>query len=214
MRARIATKHPPGEGPDGWRNIRDRVTPFLVARPEFVHGWWFEDDYLKAVSITVWSDEDLEAHEAALRSVPLLPGMDRSRIHPPDTRAFADVLTTWALSRSGAVAARMASFDPSENASELEWVRDHLLPALREVDDFRTLLLAREAGSNQILSVSLWASESSARETGPLAVAEAGRRAGRTMPRPRAVEQFQIVHEAIGSRVGHLIDRPVPGDAP
>ena len=61
-----------------------------------------------------------DRHEAALRDVPLLPGFDRSMIHPPDARVFMDVLATLGLDQSGARMARLARFEPAERATEFE----------------------------------------------------------------------------------------------
>ena len=194
MRVRLAIKHPPAEGGAGLRNIRERVGPFLPEEPGFLHGWWMQDASGEAVSVTVWNDHDVAAHEAALRAVPGLPDIDASLIRQPDARHVLDLEASLGLEEAGGVLARVAWFDPGEPAAEPGWVEGHLVPALAGVDGFLTLVLARDVESSRIVSLTLWGSEAALR-SGQDAVTARADAAGLPLPRPGSVEVFRVWHE-------------------
>jgi hypothetical protein len=199
MRVRLAFKEPPGEGDAGWRNVRERVGPSLTGQPAFVHGWWGEQESKRGVSVSLWADHDIDAHEAALRAVPPLEGVDPGRIRQPDRRIVLDVLAEHGVDRRGGRSARFASFDPEEPAADREWVRDHLVPALTAADGFLCLILCRDVGSGEIVSFTVWESVS-AIEVAQAAIRDRARGAGTALPVPSSVEVFEIVHEVVSDR--------------
>lgn len=195
MRVRLAIKQPPGEGEAGVRNIRERVGPFLEQEPGFLRGWWMDDAARTGLSITVWDDDEIEAHETALRVVPGLPDIDPSLIRQPDERHVLDVEASLGLEEAGAAFGRIAWFDAGEPAAESGWVQGHLVPALTGVEGFLTLVLARDVESSRIVSLTLWARETALRG-GEDAVAARADAVGIPLPRPRSVELFRVWHEA------------------
>jgi len=194
VRVRLAVKLPPGEGEAGLRNIRERVGPFLTEEPELVHGWWTEEASGKAVSVTVWEDDDIAPHEAAIRKVPRLPDLDASLIRQPDSRKVLDVVASWGLENRGGRLARIAWFDDAEQAAESTWVGGHLIPALTGVDGFLTLILARDVESGRAVSLTLWEGEAALR-SGQDAIRARAESAGLPLPRPGTVEVLSVVHE-------------------
>jgi hypothetical protein len=92
---------------------------------------------------------------------------------------------------------RVARFSAEEwkRAGDDAWVLDHLIPTLQRVEGFRSLYLGVDPASGEGISISTWESEDDAL-LGEQAVQDLADQVGESLPRPHAVERYEIMYEA------------------